>query len=207
MPSFNDMWGNLDDGYPNDWIPADPGIDDWVRPGEWYTQPPPAVPSSPQQAFGAQPDLSAPQAGTVPNSGPWNDPAPGSTSARGTAGSGLSAPPTAGPGANIAPPSGGPRPAAATSPPTGYAGNPAAMETAAPGTPTAALSGQKPLLEWQQFERDKGSQQTTRQTTYQGEDRTVRLDFPPDENGIADLKMYNWGKPGYQRPFLRELCT
>ena len=75
MPSFNDMWGNLDDGFPNDWIPADPGIDDWVRPGEWYTQPPPAVPSSPQQAFGRQPDSSAPQTGTVPNSGPWNDPA------------------------------------------------------------------------------------------------------------------------------------
>jgi hypothetical protein len=29
------------------------------------------------------------------------------------------------------------------------------------------------------------------------------LDFPPDKDGIVDLKMYNWWKPGYVKPFLQ----
>jgi hypothetical protein len=33
------------------------------------------------------------------------------------------------------------------------------------------------------------------------------LDFPPDENGIVDLKKYNWWKPGYGRPFLQGKVT
>jgi hypothetical protein len=30
------------------------------------------------------------------------------------------------------------------------------------------------------------------------------LDFPPEENGIVDLKDYNWSSPGYNVPFLRQ---
>jgi hypothetical protein len=32
----------------------------------------------------------------------------------------------------------------------------------------------------------------------------VRLDFPPEENGIVDLKEYNWSSPGYQASFIRQ---
>jgi hypothetical protein len=57
--------------------------------------------------------------------------------------------------------------------------------------------------EWQQYEHEKGSQQTVLHTTFQGREVTVRLDYPPNENGIVDLKKYNWWKPGYLRPFLQ----
>jgi hypothetical protein len=62
-------------------------------------------------------------------------------------------------------------------------------------------------LEWQQYEKKKGSQQTTRRTTYQGKEVTVRLDYPPDKDGIVDLKKYNWWKPGYAKPFLQKMVT
>jgi hypothetical protein len=32
---------------------------------------------------------------------------------------------------------------------------------------------------------------------------SVRLDYPPAENGIVDLKKFNWWKPAYLKPFLQ----
>jgi len=42
---------------------------------------------------------------------------------------------------------------------------------------------------------------------YRGKETTIRLDFPPDEEGIVDLKFYNWWKPGYIRPFLQQVVA
>jgi hypothetical protein len=33
------------------------------------------------------------------------------------------------------------------------------------------------------------------------------LDYPPDKDGITDLKKYNWWKPGYVKPFLQKKVT
>jgi hypothetical protein len=55
-----------------------------------------------------------------------------------------------------------------------------------------------------QYEQQQGSQQTTVHATIGGKDVTLRLDFPPDENGITDLKDYKWSSPGYQVPFLQQ---
>ncbi|HEY6259212.1 MAG TPA: hypothetical protein VIY51_25825 [Xanthobacteraceae bacterium] len=52
--------------------------------------------------------------------------------------------------------------------------------------------------------KKKGSQQTTLRITFEGRERTVRLDFPPAENGAIDLKKYNWWKPGCLRPVLQQ---
>jgi hypothetical protein len=67
-----------------------------------------------------------------------------------------------------------------------------------------------PLLSsqsWRRFDQKHGSRQTTLRTTFRGKDVTVRLDFPPNENGIVDLKEYNWWKPGYTVPFLQGKVT
>jgi hypothetical protein len=43
-----------------------------------------------------------------------------------------------------------------------------------------------------------------RRITFQGKEMNVRLDFPPDKDGVLDLKKYNWWKPGYSVPFLQQ---
>jgi hypothetical protein len=60
---------------------------------------------------------------------------------------------------------------------------------------------------WRRFEQKHGSRQTTLRTTFRGKDVTVRLDFSPNQNGIVDLKEYNWWKPGYTVPFLQGKVT
>jgi len=58
-----------------------------------------------------------------------------------------------------------------------------------------------------EYELRKGSTQFTLRVPYQGKGITIRLDFPPDEEGIVDLKFYNWWKPGYIRPFLQQVVA
>jgi hypothetical protein len=74
----------------------------------------------------------------------------------------------------------------------------------APTAPAGGGSSPSPLGRGKQYEQKYGSQQTTRHVVIDGRDATVRLDFPPDENGIVDLKDYNWSNPGYQVPFIQQ---
>jgi hypothetical protein len=57
---------------------------------------------------------------------------------------------------------------------------------------------------WQQYEQQNGSQQTTLQTTFQGEQVTVRLDNLPVGSQIVDFKDYNWSNPTYENPFIQQ---
>jgi hypothetical protein len=84
---------------------------------------------------------------------------------------------------------------------------PARLDGGAGGNSPAPSSGAelrtRPTPSWRQFEQKHGSVQTTQRTTFQGKDITVRLDFPPEEKTISDLKEYNWWKPAYLRPFIQ----
>jgi len=106
-------------------------------------------------------------------------------------------------------------PAPVPGPPADASGAPApigaqrepAKASAGPST-TADGAASTPLTpSWRRFEQKHGSQQTTMRTIFQGQATTVRLDFPPDVNGIVDLKEYNWWKPGYVKPFLQGKIT
>jgi hypothetical protein len=92
------------------------------------------------------------------------------------------------------------------SPPPGGL-SPASARPPANGPPAPAIGGSSPgpLGRGKQFEQQQGSQQTTIHATIDGRNVTVRLDFPPDKNGIVDLKDYNWSSPGYQVPFLQQV--
>src|SRR5258708_5417983 len=78
-------------------------------------------------------------------------------------------------------------------------------------SPPAPIGDKSPTIssvpEWRQYELDKGSQQTIVRTIFEGRDITVRLDFPPDMDGIVDLRKFNWWKPGYMKPFLQGKVT
>ena len=124
---------------------------------------------------------------------------------------GASPPPSQGPATNSSRASGtpiAPAPAVPRSDPTSEPSQPTrALPGARNVAPAASIGEDGPsapsIPEWRQFELDKGSQQTIVKTTYQGKDISVVLDFPPDKEGIVDLKKYNWWKPGYMVPFLQ----
>jgi hypothetical protein len=85
---------------------------------------------------------------------------------------------------------------------------PAPLEEASPPAPTAREAPtSRTVPEWREYELRKGSTQFTLRVPYQGKEITIRLDFPPDEKGIVDLKYYNWWKPGYIRPFLQQVVA
>jgi hypothetical protein len=56
---------------------------------------------------------------------------------------------------------------------------------------------------WRQYELKHGSRQTRVTIEHEGELRNFRLDYPVDEDGIVDLKDYNWEKSAYNKPFVR----
>jgi hypothetical protein len=107
---------------------------------------------------------------------------------------------------------GPPTPSAPSAPapsqsPVAAPADPAEASTNAGGSggPAPAAGGGSPKLgRGKRYEQQHGSQQTTESVIIDGKEVSVRLDFPPTENGIVDLKDYNWSSPGYAVPFLRQ---
>jgi hypothetical protein len=84
---------------------------------------------------------------------------------------------------------------------------PAPLEDGSPPAPTAKGAPTFPTVLGRSYELRKGSRQFTLRVPFRGKEITIRLDFPPDEDGIVDLKDYNWWKPGYIRPFLQKVVA
>jgi hypothetical protein len=102
-------------------------------------------------------------------------------------------------------------PSRAPAPPPRSAGTPtepvegdAGAEDASPPGPAGGAASPIPQARGKRYEQQEGSQQTTVRTIIDGKEVTFRLDFPPDENGIKDLKDYKWSRRGYQVPFLQQ---
>jgi hypothetical protein len=56
---------------------------------------------------------------------------------------------------------------------------------------------------WRQFELKHGSKQTRVTIERDGKVSKFGLDYPVNEEGIVDLKDYNWEKSAYDKPFIR----
>jgi len=78
---------------------------------------------------------------------------------------------------------------------------PAIFKKPAGGSSPVQGAEDTPRSTWQQYEAKYGGQQTSMQTNFNGELRTVRLDNPVAESGILDFKNYDWSKSFYQTPF------
>ncbi len=76
--------------------------------------------------------------------------------------------------------------------------------SAGAGQPAPASGSTVPLRRGKSYEQKNNSLQTTMHVMINGKDVVVRLDFPPNENGVKELKDYNWSSPGYQVPFLQQ---
>ena len=84
---------------------------------------------------------------------------------------------------------------------------PAPLEDGSLPAPTAKGAPTSPTALGRSYELRKGSRQFTLRVPFRGKEITIRLDYPPDEDGIVDLKDYNWWKPGYIRPFLQKVVA
>ncbi len=88
-----------------------------------------------------------------------------------------------------------------TTPPAATPTAPSVLST--PEVPASVpISSEIPA--WRQYELQNGSQQTTMQTTFNGQQVTVRLDNPPTGSQIIDFKDYDWSNPSYQKPFIQQ---
>ena len=97
-----------------------------------------------------------------------------------------------------------PPPRSAGTPTELVEGDADARDTSPPG-PAGNAASPTPLAPGKQYEQQQGSQQTTVRVTIGGNVVKFRLDFPPDDNGVKDLKDYKWSSPGYQVPFLQQM--
>lgn len=72
------------------------------------------------------------------------------------------------------------------------------------GSTPKVISGVAQTPKWKQYEMKYGGEQTTMNTTFNGQNVTVRLDKPPANSTIIDFKDYNWSNQSYQKTFIQQ---
>jgi hypothetical protein len=60
---------------------------------------------------------------------------------------------------------------------------------------------------WQRYEQRHGGKQTSMVVNVNGEMVRVRLDKPPTNARVVDLKDYDWRKAAYSEPFMQEVVA
>ena len=60
---------------------------------------------------------------------------------------------------------------------------------------------------WRDYQRRHGGKQTPVETTYGGKRVKVRLDKPPTQSTVIELKDYDWSNPRYRDPYMQKWVT